>query len=384
MEPFIPAQLPIDGIDWEGLVPLIGRGNREIARYDGMLQGIPDPNVMLSPFTSQEAVLSSKIEGTRATLDDVLQHDAGRSPAEKSRQEDIFEIANYRSALQYAQSALKERKFSLGLLKELHQRLLSSVRGKNKQPGKLRTQQNWIGTSGSPIEEAFFIPPPPHLVQDYLDNFIAYYHLDRPDPLVQLAILHAQFEIIHPFDDGNGRLGRMLIPLFLYEKKILSEPMFYLSGYLERNREEYVARLRALGKEPTAWNAWIQFFLHALIEQANMNTDTTKKILSLYAELKRQVIELTHSQYSVPLLDYMFSKPVFLPADLARQTAMPSRAQLGEYFKKLKQAGIVSVIVEGRGRRPELLALPSLINLCEGRSAFYDPRTASLNSVAKA
>jgi Fic family protein len=377
MEPFIPDHLPIPKLNWEQNAASIGRANRAISRYDGLLQGIPNPNIMLSPLTSQEAVLSSRIEGTRATLGDVLQYDAGHTPTEKERASDVIEIKNYRSALWHAKYSLAHRNFSLNLLKELHQKLLSEGRGKNKNPGRFRTTQNWIGSPGSSIEEAYFIPPPPYILQDYLENFEQYYNSDRPDPVVQLAIIHAQFEIIHPFEDGNGRLGRMLIPLFLYEKKILSEPMFYLSGYLEANRDIYIQHLRSIGNISTAWDAWICFFMQAVIEQAEININIVRKIMTLYNDLKNEILKLTHSQYAIPILDCMFSAPIFRPAELAQRERMPSRAQLGNFFKFLKDAGIVTVFTKGRGRTSEVLILPSLINLCEGRQVFSDPRNPS-------
>ena len=375
MKPFIPDRLPIPDIDWEGNAALVGQANRAISGYGGILHTLPNPTLMLSPLTAQEAMLSSKIEGTRATLSEVLQHDAGEPPDSPERKKDIEEIDNYRFALMNARYALNHRPFSLGLLLELHQRLLDSVRGANKNPGKFRVTPNWIGAPGSSMEEAYFVPPPPELVRDYMENFESYYLLDRPDPLVQAAILHAQFEIIHPFDDGNGRLGRMLIPLFFYEKKILFEPMFYLSGFFERNRDIYVERLRAIGNStPAAWNAWIRFFMTAVIEQSETNTTTIKEIMKLYSALKDETISLTRSQYAVPVLDYIFSKPIFSPADLAKQPGMPTRAQLGHIFNRLKDAGVVTVYRQGAGRRAEKLAFPALINICEGRQALFDPR----------
>lgn len=375
MKPFIPDWLPIAHIDWEGNAALIGQANRALAGYGGILHALQNPALMLSPLTTQEAVLSSKIEGTRATLSEVLQHDAGEPPASPAQSEDIGEIVNYRAALMYARHALNHRPFSLGLLLELHQRLLDSVRGASKNPGKFRNTQNWIGAPGSSIEAAYFVPPPPELIGDYLENFAGYYHSDRPDPVVQLAILHAQFEIIHPFDDGNGRLGRMLIPLFLYEKKILFEPMFYLSGFFERNRDVYVERLRAIGNDtPAAWNEWIRFFMTAIIEQSKDNIATIEAIKDHYKNLKKEIVALTKSQYAVPVLDHIFSMPVFRPADLAKEPGMPTRAQLGHIFDRLKDAGIVTIHTKGSGRRPEKLVFPSLINICEGRPALFDPR----------
>lgn len=191
-------------------------------------------------MTTQEAVLSSRIEGTQATLGDVLRFEAGEAPKEERKQHDIQEIINYRHALRGAEEELRTRPFNLNLLKKLHSILLDSVRGRDTARGRFRQVQNWVGAPGTPIEEAPFVPPAPGLLMEYLDNWEKYYHADRPDPLVQLAIVHAQFEIIHPFLDGNGRLGRMLVPLFLYEKEFISKPMFYLSAYLEVHQDEYI------------------------------------------------------------------------------------------------------------------------------------------------
>lgn len=371
MTPFVPQKLPLTDIAWEPLIPLIGKANRALAHYDGVLYGVPNPTVLLSPLTTQEAVLSSKIEGTQATLGEVFRFEAGEEPEQESRRLDIGEIMNYRRALRHAEASLNDRPFNLNLLLELHSILLDSVRGRNKARGQFRRTQNWIGAYGSPIEQAEFIPPDPLRLMEFLDDWEKYYHAERPDSLVQLAIVHAQFEIIHPFLDGNGRLGRILIPLFLYEKGLLSRPMFYLSSYLESHREEYIARLRALGQSPGAWNQWIEFFLVALIQQAQDNVSKARAILDLYEGLKIRVLELTHSQYAIPLLDQLFQRPVFQSSHIRLPvTPQPSRQAIANLLRTLRDAGILKVIREGRGRRAQGLALAELINLCEGRDAI--------------
>jgi cell filamentation protein, protein adenylyltransferase len=371
MKPFVPQRLPLTEVTWEPLIPLIGKANRALAHYGGILYGVPNPTVLLAPLTTQEAVLSSKIEGTQATLGEVYKFEAGEEPEQESRRQDIHEIVNYRSALRHAEKSLHKRPFNLNLLLELHRILLEGVRGRNKARGQFRKTQNWIGTYGAPIEQADFIPPDPlHLIK-YLDNWEKYYHAERPDPLVQLAVVHAQFEIIHPFLDGNGRLGRILIPLFLYEKQLLSRPMFYLSAYLESHRDEYVVRLRALGQSKDAWNQWIQFFLVALIQQAQENATKARTILDLYESLKARVLELTHSQYAVPLLDQLFERPIFQSSHIRfPASTAPSRQAISSLLRTLRDAGILKVIREGRGRRAQGLALAELINLCEGREVI--------------
>jgi len=367
MRPFIPQKLPIQEVAWESLIPLIGKANRALAQYDGVLYGVPNPEILLAPLTTQEAVLSSKIEGTQATLGEVLKYEAGEEPESESRRHDIQEIINYRKALRAAENGLKERPFNLNLLLEIHEILLDSVRGQNKARGRFRTTQNWIGAPNSTMENAQFVPPEPEQLPVALDNWEKYYHAERPDALVQLAVVHAQFEIIHPFLDGNGRLGRILIPLFLYEKNILSRPIFYLSSYLEQHRDEYIERLRILGQMENAWNEWIAFFLRALDEQARKNTAKARAIVDLYQTLKERVISLTHSQFAVPLLDRLFERPVFQSSHIQLQGCEPSRQAIHALLRTLRENDILKVVRAGRGSRGQVLALAELVNLCEDK-----------------
>jgi cell filamentation protein, protein adenylyltransferase len=370
VQPFTPQSLPLTEIAWEPLIPLIGRANRSIAQYDGVLYGVPNPEVLLSPLTTQEAVLSSRIEGTQATLGEVLKFEAGEEPNQEARRLDIQEILNYRRALREAETELRTRPFNLNLLLKLHEILLDSVRGRNMGRGRFRTTQNWIGAQGSPIEEAQFIPPEPSRLMEYLDNWEEYYHADRPDELVQLAVVHAQFEIIHPFCDGNGRLGRILIPLFLYEKKLLRRPMFYLSIWIESNRDQYVALLRELGNSENSWNRWIEFFLTGIDDQARKNAEKARSIMDLYERMKQQVIDVTRSQFAVPLLDQIFERPIFQSTHLRFQGLNISRQSVAHLLTTLRSAEILKVVRQGVGRRPTVYVFPELLNLCEGREVF--------------
>lgn len=371
MKPFIPQRLPIEEIEWRPLVSLIGKANRSIALYEGILYGVPNPEVLLSPLTTQEAVLSSRIEGTQATLGEVLKFEAGEEPEHEGRRHEILEIINYRTALRVAEGALKEKPLNLNLLLGLHSILLDSVRGMDKGRGSFRTVQNWIGAPGTTIEQADYVPPDVDHMNEALSDWEKYYHSDRPDPLVQLAIVHAQFEIIHPFIDGNGRIGRILVPLFLYERGLLARPMFYLSGYLEEHRETYISLLRALGREDDAWNRWIAFFLRALDQQAKINAEKARQIIDLYANLKERVLDLTHSQYAVPLLDQIFERPLFQSTHINFPgVRSPSRQAVSALLRALRDDGILTLVRPGRGRRAQVLAFPELLNICEGKDAF--------------
>lgn len=226
---------------------------------------------------------------------------------------------------------------------------------------------NWIGSAGCTIAEAQFVPPEPAAIMPAMDQWEKYYHSDEQDPLVQLAIVHAQFEIIHPFLDGNGRLGRILIPLFLFEKKILHRPMFYLSAWLEENRDGYIDCLRRVGVVPGAWTEWIQFFLKAISEQADRNARKVQDIKALYDDLKGKCIEITRSQFAIPLLDQMFQRPAFTGSSLRFPAPQPSRPVIGNLLSALTKAGIIEVARPGAGRRPGLYRFKQLIALCEAK-----------------
>ncbi|MDX9964020.1 Fic/DOC family N-terminal domain-containing protein [Desulfobacter postgatei] len=367
MNPYEPDKLPLTDLDYRRLLPLVGQANAALARYDGLLQGIPNPSVMLSPLTTQEAVLSSKIEGTQATIDEVLEQEAGLIK-EGEKFKDIQEISNYRKALFSAREYLKDYPIRLSFVRELHRILLDSVRGQDKTPGEFRKDQNWIGNYGCTIEHASFVPPNPLQLPDFLQEWEHYLDSDDMDFLLQTAVVHAQFELLHPFKDGNGRIGRILIPLFLYQKKVLSQPMFYLSGYLENHREEYYVRLKGISSDHD-WNGWIAFFLQAVITQANQNGERVGEILRLYEDMKDQIHKTTHSQYTVHLLDALFNRPIFDSSHLVRHTEIPA-ASVKSFIPRLKKEGILTELRPASGRQPAILAFGRLLNIAEGKNVF--------------
>ncbi len=341
---------------------LIGQANAALARYDGMLQSIVNPAVLLSPLTTQEAVLSSRIEGTQASMEEVLEFEAdSREPIDPSRRADIQEILNYRHAMAQAVEALEARPFSLNLLKQLHATLLDSVRGRDRSPGRFRRAQNYIALPGEPIERATYLPPAWEQVAPAMDNWERYLHAEEKDPLVQLAIAKAQFELIHPFLDGNGRLGRMLVPIFLFEKGVLSSPMFYLSAYLEQHREVYYHRLRAISQEGD-WNGWVAFFLTALVEQARSNLVKTQRIMALYERMKTEVPRITRSQYAIQAIDALFDRPVFQTSDFADRVGV-SKSTAERILRQLKEADIVQALRPQLGRRAAVVVFAELVQI---------------------
>jgi len=365
---YLPDELPIGSLDYGSLIRLVGDANAELARYDGLLQGIINPEVLLSSLTTREAVLSSKIEGTQATLDEVLKHEAGMLLWDERKEKDVQEIVNYRKVLILSEKELKKRPLSLFLIRQMHFELMQSARGKDKNPGEFRKKQNWIGKPGASIEQASFVPPEPHLVPEYMEKLKKYMQTDDEDVVVQTAIVHAQFELIHPFSDGNGRIGRLLIPLFLYSKGRLTRPMFYMSEYLEAHRDLYYEKLRRIS-EHKDWNGWVEFFLVAVKQQAKFNSEKVKQILQLYNQMKEEITLLTRSQYSIQILDFLFDKPIFTPSDAIKKTNIPKPSFM-PILRQLQEAGNLTVLREAKGRSPAVLAFVSLVNIVEGRKIF--------------
>ena len=367
MKPYEPTELPVANLDCRSLLPLVGKANRELARYDGLLHGIVNPDILLSPLTMEEAAFSSRLEGTQATVDDVYEHEAGieKSP---ERAADIREIANYRAALRLGQRQLEEYPITLPFIRELHKTLLDSVRGQDKSPGEFRMEQNWIGPYGSTIETATFVPPTPYNLMSHLEAWQRYLSGEEIDVLVQTAIMHAQFELLHPFKDGNGRIGRLLIPLFLYQKKVLSRPMFYLSSYLEANRDSYYATLAGISKNDD-WNGWIAFFLESVANQANKNITKVGKIMSLYDDMKRRFRDCTHSQFAQTALDQIFRRPLFRTTDFISESGI-QKATAMTILRKLKDNGILKDFIPGSGSRPAVMCFPNLLNTAEGKEIF--------------
>jgi Fic family protein len=370
IKPHIPDTLPLKNIDWERHVTLIGKANAALARYDGILLGMINPEVLLSPLTTREAVLSSRIEGTQASLEEVLQYEAdvgdpekNQVPPESPQVRDIHEIINYRKAMGTAVEKMAGRPFGINTIRELHRILLTGVRGRYKDPGEIRRIQNYIASPGAPIDQATFIPPSPEIIMDALSNWEDYLYFTERDPLVQLAILKAQFELIHPFRDGNGRIGRMLVPIILYHKKILSQPMFYISAYLERNRDVYYERLLAISRDGD-WNGWISFFLEALVLQSEENSKKARAILELYNGMKTRVAKITRSQYYIQTIDVLFSSPIINSSDFSIKSGIPDRTAQ-RIIQRLEQDGILRMIREGGGSRSPTYLFLDLLDITE-------------------
>jgi cell filamentation protein, protein adenylyltransferase len=283
---FVPAPLP-PSLTWTPeLVRALSDADRAIGRLAGEGSRLPNPHLLLRPFVRREAVLSSRIEGTQATLGELLAAEAGasvdRSPA------DLREVANYVAALEYGVERLKSLPLWLRLIRELHARLMAGVRGGQTSPGELRRIQNWIGPAGCTLANATYVPPPPQEMMEALGELERFLHDMSLPPLVQAALLHSQFEAIHPFLDGNGRVGRLFVILFLLERQVLPAPLLYLSAFFEATRREYYARLLEVTEEG-AWSSWIEYFLNGVARQSEDVLSRASRINALLEQWRLAV-----------------------------------------------------------------------------------------------
>jgi Fic family protein len=300
----------------------------------------------------------------------VLEYEAkGDSGAPATAKEaDIWEVLNYRKAMRAAESMLRELPLSQRVIRETHKILLSGVRGHGQSPGQYRRIPNWIGPHGCSIEEARFVLIGADALPEAMSTWERYIHTSAPDRLVQLAILHAEFEALHPFLDGNGRLGRMLIPLFMHQAGLIQQPMFYISAYLEANRDTYYDKLLAVSRDDN-WTGWCVFFLTAVQQQAEENLRKAGAIMNLYNLEKTRFVELTHSQYAIHALDWIFERPMFKSSDFVNSSTIP-KPTAKRMLNTFKTESVLKTIEEGGGRKSAVLAYPALLNIAEGHEIF--------------
>jgi Fic family protein len=308
---FIPAPLPPDpplAMDME-LTRLLSDADRALGRLDGATSVLPNPDLFVAMYVRQEAVLSSQIEGTQSTLEDVLQFEIDARGHDHPK--DVEEVVNYVGAMRYGLGRLEELPLCLRLIQEIHERLLHGVGGGHRAPGEFRTSQNRIGPPGCTLATAAFVPPPVHEMHRALDNFERFLHQAPSLPvLIHCGLAHAQFETIHPFLDGNGRVGRLLITFLLCQQQILRRPLLYLSHYLKAHRAEYYDRLTAIRNDGN-WEGWLKFFLRGVFEVSQAATATARAILDM-REAHRQTIaqKMSGSANGLLLLDDLFARPL--------------------------------------------------------------------------
>lgn len=330
------------------MLQLLSLADQALGRLDGVARTLPNPDLFVAMYVRREAVLSSQIEGTQSTLDDVLEFELERS--RRRLPSDVTEVVNYVRAMNYGIDRLSTLPLSLRLIREIHGELLAGVRGSEHPVGEFRTSQNWIGAGVVPLSEARFVPPPPDTMLAALDNFEKFLHRDTQLPvLVDAGIAHAHFETIHPFIDGNGRVGRLLITLLLCQRGVLHRPLLYLSYYLKRHRAEYYDRLQAI-RETGDWEGWIEFFLRAVGETATSAAATAREIVEL-REAHRDLLQHSGtSTNALALLDKMFERPIFDVTTMRDQIAV-SFGTANNIVEQFAAAGLVEEVTGGLRNR---------------------------------
>ncbi len=310
---FIPAPLPPDPpVVFDGeLQACLSRADRALGRLDGSIQTLPNPDLFVFMYIRKEAVLSSQIEGTESSINDVLEVEA--EVFDPTRPKDVGEVLNYVTAMNHGLERLRELPLSVELIREIHSKLLRGVRGEDKQPGGIRETQNWIGPPGCAIENARFVPPPPSQVLPALgdlEDFLADETADMP-PLIRIGLAHAQFETIHPFRDGNGRAGRLMITFFLCQRQILLRPVLYLSHYFRAHQRTYYERLQATRDEGD-WEGWLKFFLDGIATVSNQAAETARSIVDL-REAHRALITTEFGRavgHGLQVLEFLLRRPI--------------------------------------------------------------------------
>lgn len=350
---FIPAPLPPHpAIRLEGeLQSWLSRADRALGRLDGSIQTLPYPDLFVAMYVRKEAVLSSQIEGTQSSLQDLLAAEADIFSATRPR--DVDEVVNYVRAMNHGLTRLRELPVSIRLIREIHEQLMHGVRGQHLTPGEPRTSQNWIGPAGCTLANATFVPPPPHEVARALGELELFLHRDDTLPLlVRIGLAHAQFETIHPFLDGNGRVGRLLITFLLCEKDVLLKPVLYLSHYFKHHREEYYDRLQAI-RDHGDWEQWLVFFLKGIYEVSQQATETARRIL-LLRETHREMITNAFGRAAGNAhraLEYFYEHPIVSVAEIQNliNTTYPAANNLTQKF--VDHGVLVEVTGQKRNRR---------------------------------
>jgi len=360
---FVPNALP-PAIEWDTkLVSQVSKADLAVGTLSGLGETVPNPHLLIYPFIRREAVLSSRIEGTQSSLSDLLLFEA----TQVEKRGDVREVQNYVRAMEYGLKRLDELPLSLRFIRELHGILMEGVRGQHATPGEFRQSQNWVGSAGAFLGEATYVPPPVPEMQECLNQLEKFLHArTRLPPLVEAALVHYQFEAIHPFLDGNGRIGRLLATLLLCQRNVLSKPLLYLSAFFEKHRREYYELLLNVSQS-SQWRKWIEFFLQAVTEQSNDAVSRSRHLL----ELLRDYSQLAREKHLPPtagqLVELIFMKPV-LNAKTAQELLKVSYPSAQYALASLENAGILAEIT-GR-KRAKAYAAKEILKALDGEATI--------------
>ncbi len=353
---------PPPPVDLERLLSPLIEATMALTRYDTLLQGMPNSELLLAPLRARDAVISSRMEGTISTLEEVLRLEADADATDQSDavRNVALEVALYARALRQAERQMADGyPISADLIRAAHRTLLSFGRGAKNRPGEFKIEQNYVGDRGQ--RRIDFIPVSPSQLAPAFEALISYIGDNNMQPLLKTAIAHAEFEALHPFDDGNGRLGRMMITLMLWENRVLSQPHFFVSDYFERHKDEYTACLRDVSASGN-WTGWCLFFLAALASQAEVNIDIVGQIQAHYDKMHVRFHDVLRSRWSTDALNYVFENPIFRNNRFTRDAGIP-KLTANNITNKLVDAGILSVLIPPAGRAPGLYGFPSLLDI---------------------
>lgn len=357
-------QFPPQSLDTMRLIKPLASASAALARYDQMLKGMHNSEILLAPLRNQEAVVSSRMEGTISTLDEVLRYEADQEEDEatdpnKYRSEAV-EVFLYGRALTQAQHSIEQgAPISPWLIRSAHRVLLGFGRGASLNPGEFKTEQNYLADRSR--RKIQFIPISPQALGLGMDKLTDFINSDEWELLIRTALAHLEFEALHPFKDGNGRIGRMLITLMLWHYGAIAAPHFYISGYFEERRDEYIERMRAVSQDG-AWTDWILFFLAAIEDQANRNLAKAEEIRSLYEAMKEEFRRILRNQWSTTTLDFLFARPVFRNNIFTARSGIPA-ATAHRFARTLSENGLLETLEAAAGRRPALYRFEPLLRL---------------------
>ena len=343
--------------DMQPPLKLITEAYHAIGELKGrMYRDVINPQLIVAPLLNKEAVASSKIEGTHTTVEEVLRYEVGDRRHEDP---DIMEVLNYRQAIYESIEYLKKKPSGENLITELHRTLLASVRGKEKDPGNFRRTAVHLGKPGSHVDEAAYIPPKPNDITGLMKNWVEFVHQSEYDLLIKIAISHYQFEAIHPFMDGNGRVGRLLIPIIMFEHELIPYPYFYISEYFEQYRSEYYEALRLVDRKQD-WDTWVRFLLIAVKETAIQMQTKVVSMYELYGRVKEEIVHM-NSQYAQLFLDLLFERPIISAKEILKRLEQPSTQTIYNLTKKFEKAGIIREITEQK--RNQVYAFDDLLDI---------------------
>ena len=355
---------PPPRIDLNALINPLSQTLIALTRYDTLLSTLPNSELLLAPLRARDAVISCRMEGTISTLEEVLRLEADADPDQPhgTGRNEALEVALYARALRQAERRLSEGyPLSEHLIRSAHRTLLSFGRGAMKRPGEYKVEQNYIGDHRQ--RKIQFIPIAPHQLPPAMEALIAYIGNETIQPLLRTAIAHIEFEALHPFEDGNGRIGRMLITLMLWKTGILSAPRFFVSDFFERHKDEYIERMRAVSDNDD-WSGWIAFFLEAIQSQAQENIAIVGRIHRLYDDMRERFRDTLRSKWSVDALNYIFANPIFRNSRFTREAGIPKQSA-NTFTNRLVEDGVLRILVPPAGRASGLYAFSELLQLVQ-------------------